>query len=257
MTPALIRYTETDGIGRLALNRPERHNALVPELLDALAGALAHCAARPPRALVLAAEGKSFSSGGDVGGFYAVPRAARRAYAERVVGTLNDCILALLRMPCPTVAAVHGMVTGGSVGLMLACDIAVGGPRTHVAPWYTVVGYSPDGGWTALMPERIGRGRALEVQLLNRIIESDEALRLGLIQHLAPDTGGVAALAHELATRIGAARPGSVRHTLALMRPDAARVARFLTAELRHFVEQIDTDEAERGMADFLGIASS
>lgn len=257
MTSGLVLYTEAEGIGRLVLNRPERHNALVPELLDALAEALARCAAQPPRALTLAAQGKSFSSGGDVGGFYAVSRAGRRAYAELVVGALNSIIVQLLQLPCPTVAAVHGMVTGGSVGLMLACDIAVGGPHTHIAPWYTVVGYSPDGGWTALMPERIGRARALQVQLLNRRIDADEATHLGLLQQLAPDTPGVQALANEVATQLCAAKPGSVRHTLALMRPDPARVAAGLAAELQHFVEQIDTDEAERGMADFLGVAGA
>ncbi|HCR80727.1 MAG TPA: enoyl-CoA hydratase/isomerase family protein, partial [Alcanivorax sp.] len=100
----------------------------------------------------LDAEGRSFSTGGDVGGFYDTPRAERHDYASRVVGTLNAVILDLLSLPLPTVAAVHGMVTGGSVGLVLACDIVVAGPRASFAPWYTRVGYSPDGGWTALMP---------------------------------------------------------------------------------------------------------
>lgn len=253
MSAPLILRTEAEGVVRLTLNRPARHNALVPELLDALADALVHCATRPPRALILAAEGKSFSSGGDVAGFYAVPQMARKAYAERIVGTLNDVILALLRLPCPTVAAVHGMVTGGSVGLMLACDIAVGGPATHIAPWYTAVGFSPDGGWSALMPERIGRARALSVQLLNQRIEAEEALRLGLLHVLAPETEAVSTQANAIADRLCAAKPGSVRHTLALTRPDIDRVSQALSNELKHFLEQIATNEAEHGMAAFLG----
>ncbi len=251
---ALVLRTEHDGIVELRLNRPARHNALVPELLEALAAELTRLAAAPPRALVLGAEGRSFSSGGDVGGFYAVPQADRQAYAQRVVGALNAVILALLRLPCPTVAAVQGLVTGGSVGLVLACDIAVGGPRTSFAPWYTAVGYSPDGGWTALMPERIGRARALEVQLLNQRLDAAEAARLGLLQRVADDSGTVAPLARELATQAAAGKPGSVRHTLALVRPDPVVVARGLDAELTHFLAQIATAEADRGMADFLGI---
>lgn len=254
---ALVLRTEHDGIVELRLNRPARHNALVPELLEALAAELTRLAAAPPRALVLGAEGRSFSSGGDVGGFYAVPQADRQAYAQRVVGALNAVILALLRLPCPTVAAVQGLVTGGSVGLVLACDIAVGGPRTSFAPWYTAVGFSPDGGWTALMPERIGRARAMEVQLLNQRLDAEEALRLGLLQQLAPDTEGVGPLAHQLAAQVAAAKPSSVRHTLTLMRPDVDAVGRGLAAELAHFLAQIDTDEADHGMADFLGITDA
>lgn len=252
MNTVPVRYQQADGIATLTLDRAERHNALVPELLQGLRDALARCRQDRPAALILRAEGRSFSSGGDVAGFYDTPRGERRAYAERVVGALNAAMLDLLRLPVPTVAAVHGLVTGGSVGLVLACDIAVAGPRSHFAPWYSAVGFSPDGGWTALMPERIGRGRALDVQLTNRRIEAREALDLGLVQYLA-DEGGVADKAAEVAGRLRAAKPGSVRHTLTLTRPDPERVARALDAEYRHFLEQIDSDEADRGMAAFLG----
>jgi len=254
MTAALVRHRQENGIATLTLNRPERHNALVPELLDGLRDALARCREERPAALILDAEGRSFSSGGDVAAFYEIPRRERRVYAGRVVGGLNAAMLDLLRLPVPTVAAVHGLVSGGSVGLVLACDIAVAGPRAHFAPWYTAVGFSPDGGWTALMPERIGRGRALDVQLSNRRIEAREALDLGLVQYLAEE-GGVADRARAVAERLRTARPGSLRHTLALTRPDPERVARLLDAEYLHFLEQIDSDEADRGMAAFLGRA--
>lgn len=252
MTTAPVHYQHADGIATLTLNRPERHNALVQELLDGMRDALTRCREEKPAALILRAEGRSFSSGGDVAAFYDVRRSERRTYAERLVGALNGVMLDLLRLPLPTVAAVHGMVTGGSVGLVLACDIVVAGPRAHFAPWYTAVGFSPDGGWTSLMPERIGRGRALDVQLTNRRIEAGEALDLGLVQYLAEE-GGVADKAREVAERLRAAKTASVRHTLALTRPDPQRVARALDAELRHFVELIDGDEADTGMAAFLG----
>src|SRR3546814_9842631 len=108
-------------------------------------------------------------------------------------------------------------VTGGSLGLALACDIAVGGPGTSFAPWYTAVGFSPDGGWTGLLPERIGRARALDIQLLNRLVDADEAHRIGLIQHLADD-GDVRGLAFSLAAKTIRGRPRSIRHTLTLCR---------------------------------------
>jgi len=252
---ALVQTVERDGIVTLTLNRPERHNALVPELTAALNAALVHAASARPVALVLRGNGRSFSSGGDVGQFYATPRGQRRAYAAELVGGLNDAILALLDMPCPTVAVVHGMVTGGSAGLALACDIAVGGARASFAPWYTVVGFSPDGGWTALMPERIGRARALDVQLLNRRIDADEAHRLGLLQYLAAEDALEAAVDGILQT-LARAKPASVRSTLALLRPARDRVASALEAERQQFLEQIVSDEADAGMAQFLAASS-
>lgn len=254
MSDAPVLYHRETDIARITLNRPRRHNALIPELLDALREALARCRRDAPAALILQAAGRSFSSGGDVAGFFDTPRARRRDYAARVVGALNETLLDLLRLPVPTVVAAHGLVTGGSVGLVLACDIAVAGPATHFAPWYTTVGFSPDGGWTALMPERIGRGRALDVQLTNRRIDAAEAFSLGLVQHLAED-GDVAGRATRVAARVAAARPDSVRRTLTLTRPDPERIAPALDAEYRHFLEQIGGEEADRGMAEFLGRA--
>lgn len=245
-------YRLEDGIGRLTLNRPERHNALVPELLADLREALARCREDLPPALILDAAGKSFSTGGDVAGFYDTPRPLRRDYAARVVGELNRTIIDLLNLPVPTIAAVHGLVTGGSIGLVLACDLVVLGPKASFAPWYTVVGYSPDGGWTALLPERIGRARALDIQLTNRSLGAEEAHQSGLGQYLAASDKELAT-AWTLANQIRARQPGSVARTLRLNRPDPGLVAGALEQEYRQFLEQIVTDEADQGMAAFLG----
>ncbi|SFR68437.1 2-(1,2-epoxy-1,2-dihydrophenyl)acetyl-CoA isomerase [Marinobacter daqiaonensis] len=250
MTQVLYRLEA--GIARLTLNRPERHNALVPELLRDLRRALAQCGQDRPGALVIDSAGKSFSTGGDVAGFHDIAREFRARYGAEVVGELNRAILDLLTLPVPTVVAVHGMVTGGSLGLILASDIVVAGPQASFAPWYTVVGYSPDGGWTALLPERIGRARALEIQLTNRTMNQDEALGCGLAQYPA-DAGEELDRALTIANQIRARKPGSVRRTLRLTRPDPGHVAGALEREYREFLEQITTDEADLGMADFLG----
>lgn len=248
----LIQHEMDNGIARITLNRPARHNALVPELLDALRAAIAGCATANPAALVLAANGRSFSTGGDIAAFYATPRTQREAYAERVVGALNATILDLLQLRCPTLVAVQGAVTGGSMGLVLACDMALAANNASFAPWYTVVGFSPDGGWTALMPERIGHARALHVQLFNKHITAAQALQLGLVQELAANSAVLAA-AMAAARQLQDAQRGSIEHTLQLMRPDLARVKASLAAEQRHFVAHIASAEADRGMAAFLG----
>ncbi|WP_189571456.1 enoyl-CoA hydratase/isomerase family protein [Marinobacter zhanjiangensis] len=247
-----VIYRQSNGIGRLTLNRAERHNALVPELLEDLSRALEQCRQESPSVLVIDAAGKSFSTGGDVAGFYDTPRADRHSYARTVVGTLNTVIGQLLTLPVPTVTAVQGMVTGGSIGLVLASDIVVAGPKASFAPWYTVVGYSPDGGWTALLPERIGRARALDVQLTNRTISRDEAVAWGLVQYSSA-AGAELSKALAIATTLARHKAGSMARTLRLNRPDPERAAAALERELEQFLEQIITDEADQGMAEFLG----
>ena len=254
MSESLVQFALQDGVAEVTLNRPQRHNALVPELLQALSEVLVRVEQRAPRAMVLSARGPSFSTGGDVAAFHDTPRDRRAAYAEEVVGGLNRVIVQLLRLPVPTVAAVHGMVTGGSLGLVLACDLVVAGPRASFTPWYTVVGFSPDGGWTALLPERIGRGRALDLQLRNARLDAGEAHAHGLVQHLA-DEGQTRSRALVLAAELQTRWAGSVRGTLALTRPDPGCVAAALEAEKKAFVEQIVSDEAEAGMAAFLSRA--
>jgi len=245
---SLVLYDHAGGVVTLTLNHPERHNALVPELIEALNAALTRAAQAMPTALVLRAAGRSFSTGGDVRRFYETPRPQRRDYAHTLVGALNQAILALLNMPCPTIVVVHGMVTGGALGLVLACD----SPQASLAPWYTVVGFSPDGGWTALLPERIGRAHALEIQLLNQQLDATEAQRIGIFRSVATNETLDTVLAQTLST-LRNAKPGSLRHTLALMRPECRRIALALETERQHFLQQIDTDEAEIGMAHFLG----
>lgn len=250
--PMVLRRVD-GGIAHLVLNRPQRHNALIPGLLRDLRDALADCARQPAAALVLTANGPSFSTGGDVAAFHDCPTGqSRRRYAEEVVGLLNGVIEDLLRLPFPSIAGVHGMVTGGSIGLVLGCDLVVAGPRASFTPWYVDVGFSPDGGWTALLPARIGSARALSAQLLNRTIGAREAFDWGLVTHLA-EQGRESAVAAELAARIADKKIGSIRRTLALMRPNVEAIAVALEAERRQFVEQIQTQEAEAGMAAFLG----
>ena len=84
---------------------------------------------------------------------------ALERFGDAIVSSLNRAILALRALPCPTVAAVNGPVTGGAIGLMLACDITLMCRDAFIQPYYARMGFAPDGGWTALLPERIGTAR--------------------------------------------------------------------------------------------------
>lgn len=244
--------TEREGaIAFLTLNRPERHNSLAPELLTGLLVAIDGLRDRAElRAVVLQANGRSFSTGGDMRAFYEhLPDI--QAYADDLVGLLNRTILALIAFPAPIVAAVHGMVTGGSLGLALACDIVLVTPEATFTPYYSTVGYSPDGGWTALLPDLVGRGRAAAALMSNRTITAEEAVAWGMAQRLVPSEA-VRAEARATAWAIAEQAPGSVRCAKRLLWADEAQIAARLEAERRQFVEQIATAEARQGIVAFV-----
>jgi 2-(1,2-epoxy-1,2-dihydrophenyl)acetyl-CoA isomerase len=243
------RLDIADTVARLTLNRPERHNSLVPDLLDSLNANLAQVAAnRDVRAVILQANGRSFSTGGDVAGFYAIPRGQRRAYAEGLVGSLNRAILALLRLPVPVIGRIHGPLTGGSLGLLLACDLVAVTPQTFIQPYYAEVGFSPDGGWTAMLPARIGAARTREIQILNRRLTAQDALALGLA-NACVEAGALDATIEAWLETLSRMQRGSLSRTKALLADDCEAG---LKAELEQFLDQIATDEADAGMARFL-----
>lgn len=250
-----LTQLDIDGpVARLTLDRPDRHNSLVPELITSLLQDLEKIASRTEiRALVLRAAGRSFSTGGDVSGFHTLPREARRSYAETLVGGLNDAILALLDLPIPVIGRIQGPVTGGALGLLLACDLAVMAPPAFIQPYYVQVGFSPDGGWTALLPERIGMARTREIQLLNRRITAAEAVQLGLATTLAESEYMDQTIDTWLAMLLGN-RPVATRRTKQLLWPPYKRaaLAATLEAEKQKFMDQISSPEAEAGMAQFL-----
>lgn len=169
---------------RIVLDRPRRGNALTPELLDDVLDKLD--GAETAMAVVITGAGRAFSSGGDIGEFHAraSDREALLAYADRIVSALNRTILRLRATPCPVIAAVNGPVTGGSVGLMLAADIVVMARHAFIQPYYARMGFAPDGGWTALLPERIGRARTARWLALDERVGAEEALAMGLVDRV-------------------------------------------------------------------------
>ncbi len=253
----LVRTEIAEGVARLTLDRPARHNSLVPELLEDLRAAIEAVQDNADaEVVVLAGAGRSFSTGGDIGAF-AEAGDDIAAYGTRIVGLLNECILALYDLPKPLIARVHGPVTGGSLGLVLAADLVVMAPEAFIAPYYVEVGFSPDGGWSAILPERIGPARTAAIQLLNRHVDAAEAERLGLATAVAPAEEMDRQIEDWAATLRGKV-PGGLRAAKASLLPPERRraVAEALEAERQAFVEAVRRPETRAGVARFVGRAA-
>jgi enoyl-CoA hydratase/carnithine racemase len=247
----LIQLDISGPLAVLTLNRAERHNSLVPKLLVEILAALEGIARDPDvQAVILQANGRSFSTGGDVGGFHA-HLDDLEAYASEIVGLLNQVILALVESPMPVVAAVHGVVTGGSLGLVLGCDVVLVAPEASFTPYYSVVGFGPDGGWTAMLPSIIGPKRATKVLLRNLTISAEQAVVWGLASRIV-SADRIRDEALVVAQDIAAKKPGSIHHTKRLLSLANSDLAVRLEAERSRFVEQIGTREARQGIVAFL-----
>ena len=245
--------TRIDGpVATVILNRPDRHNSLVPAMLAELGDAIAGCESQPDvGVLVLRAEGPSFSTGGDLRGFREHADEIEQ-YAHKLVGLLNDAIIRLYDCRLPVITVINGQVTGGAMGFVLASDIVLVTERASFTPYYVEAGFSPDGGWTAILPDVIGHTRARTVQLLNQTIDPEQALDWGLATAYAESAGHEEAV-KELCEQILGKKPGSMACTRRLMRPRDLESR--LEQERTQFIEQIATGEAKTGIREWLGDA--
>lgn len=255
MSQALVRLEKKAAIATLTLKRTEMQNALIPELLEAVLAALAEIHHDDSiRVVVLAAEGPAFSIGGDMRRFVAEGRLGKAnllAYSARLVGRLNETVLAMINLPQPIIGAVHGTVTGGSIGFVGGCDLMVLADNAVFKAHYATAGYCPDGGWTSAIADLIGTRRTAAALLLNRSISASEALNWGLATELAP-TSEVLARAQALAARIAAYPIGTMHYAKRLLASESATLAARLEGERRGFLDLIGSDDALQGMERFL-----
>lgn len=246
---SMVHIDVCDQVATIVIDRPCRHNSLVPQLLTQLSESFRRVGRRSDvRVIVLKAVGKSFSIGGDLGAFCDHEQEIE-LFAEQLVGALNQAILSIDDCDVPVVVAVDGRVTGGALGLVLACDIVVVTERATFTPYYVDVGFSPDGGWTAILPDMIGRGRATAVQLLNDSISARQAVEWGIAYKLASSVQLDHAIA-EITFRLVRKKPGSMKSTKRLMRNTGLRKG--LDHERRMFVQKIGGREALDGLKEFV-----
>jgi enoyl-CoA hydratase len=208
--PGTVRLEVTDGVAILTLNQPEKRNPMSEEMGEELAAALRDVEGRAAvRVLVLAGAGESFCAGGDLALIEANTR--REVEARRqVMRAYYDRYLSLLRLPIPTVAAVHGHAVGGGLALALACDLRYAAEDAKLSVNFARLGLHPGMASTLTLPRAIGAARALELFYTGRVVSGREAEALGLVNRAVP-RGEVMATALDTARTIAQGAPLVVR----------------------------------------------
>jgi len=186
-TDAPVLLEEYDrGVLRLTLNRPDARNALSAALMSALLEALSRAATDPlARVVVIAGAGPAFCAGHDLREMRADQR--RETY-ERLFAQCSELMLAIVRLPKPVIAEVHGVATAAGCQLVATCDLAVAAEDARFATPGVNIGLFCSTPMVALT-RAIGRKAAMEMLLTGKLIDAETARAIGLVNRVVPREG--------------------------------------------------------------------
>lgn len=199
------------GVLLLRLNRPERMNSMTVEMFGEIRTAARALRDSGARALILTGAGeRAFCAGFDLAEIEVITRMGVREFLkfqELATGGLA----ALRQLPFPVIAAIHGAASGGGLSLALTADIRLAAPTAKFNAAFVKVGLSAgELGTSWQLTRLVGPGRAAEIAYTARIIEAEEAARIGLVNRVVPSER-LLGEALELTRQIAGNSPGGVR----------------------------------------------
>ena len=240
--------SERDGAGqRIAINRPDKKNALTADMYDALSTALEQAEADDGvRVILLHAKGAAFTAGNDLEDFLKKP------WKEQAIPPAVRFIHAVARARKPIVAAVQGLAVGVGTTILLHCDLVYAAEDAKLVMPFINLGIVPEAASTVLLPLAIGRQRAAELFMLGAPLSARRAFEMGLVNAVvAPEAllATAAAAAQQLAEKPA----GALRACKALMtRAQQSEVERAMREEVMVISERLESAETKEALSAFL-----
>lgn len=179
-----IEVNTADGVTEIALNRPDKLNAVTPAMQQELLHALQVAnETRDVRCVLLTGNGRAFCAGQDLA---SIQSEKPIDYGELLRSGYNPIVLTMVNLKKPIVAAINGVAAGAGVSLALACDIKIASDKAKFVQAFRHVGLVPDSGATWLLPRHVGLASAMELAFLGDTIDAQQAKQLGLVNRVAP-----------------------------------------------------------------------
>lgn len=206
------------GVLTATLNRPEKYNALTFEMYDRIAEL---CSTVPADGSVKAivfrgAGGKAFAAGTDISLFRSFETPEQGIAYEK---NADKVFTALERCPVPTIAAITGACTGGGAGIAACCDMRIASRSLKYGfPIARTLGNCLSAATLERLVALVGEAGVIDLIYTSRLIEADEALRIGLVNEVVEDHAAVEARADALARQIAGHAPLTMRVTKELLR---------------------------------------
>lgn len=206
-----VLEAERDGVAWITLNRPAVLNAMNPELMDSLVGALTRAAESPSaRCVVLAGAGRAFCVGGDDADIRARQEQAAKTtsigalieHQSRVMMLRVQSTVLLHTMPKPTIAVIQGYAVGGGLSLALAADFRLAASDAQLRAVFAQRALSGGFGINYHLTHTVGSAKARELMILDPVITGEEALVMGMVTAVHPPDeleGAAEAMARRLA----------------------------------------------------------
>jgi methylglutaconyl-CoA hydratase len=246
MTDLILVQPVQAGVTIVALNRPDRRNALSIELMRQLCDAVEHLSADPAqRVVILRGEGPVFCAGLDL------TEAAEFALAEESGQLVERTLRTLRETPLVTICAAHGSALAGGAGLLAACDLAVAADDLWIGFPEVRRGLLP-ALITGVLKDKLRDGDLRELFLVAEPIAAKRTLEIGLVQRVVP-AGQVLAEATSLAQSVLKGGPQAVRGTKQMLNelrqvPPGDLMTHLL--QVHHAARE--SEEAREGLVAFL-----
>jgi enoyl-CoA hydratase len=236
-------------VALMTVNRPDKMNALNVRTREEILAALTELSEDPGiRVVVITGAGeKAFIAGADISEFTGKSPLETREMMQkcRAFDAMED-------FPKPVIAMINGYALGGGCELAMSCDIRIASTRAKLGQPEIKLGIIPGGGGTQRLPRMIGEGKAMELILTGDTIDAEEALRLGLLNHVVPPDQ-LETKTMEIANKI--AEMSSV--ALQMAKKSVKNAARLglqagLEAETDLFILCFTSEDKEEGVRAFL-----
>ena len=220
-----IRYSAGAGIARIVLDRPEKHNAITPEMARELRDVCAEVDRDDDvRVAIISGAGeRSFSAGSDMNAL--ADLSDLWAFRNRI-----EYAAVVRDVRKPVIAALRGWVLGGGMEIALAADIRIAGRSARIGGPEVTRGWLGGGGASQMLPRLVGYGQAMRLLLTGDSIDAETALRIGLVEELVEDSE-LMLRADEMAAKIASFSPMATQSVKAATR---AALSMPLEAGLRY-----------------------
>jgi len=239
----------SDGVALLVLDNPDLRNAMSPEMTSSWVSAIDELTGDPSvRVVVVTGEGTAFCSGGITSWIAGDPEASVDELRTRMIAFYRAW-LSIRRLEVPTIAAINGATIGAGLCMALACDIRYATDSAKLGMPFLKLGMHPGMAGTFLLPDVVGPAAARDLLLTGRLVQGEEALRLGLVSRVMPREGFLdEALA--AAAAVAANAPIATRLTkLALAGPGHADLETALQWEALAQPITLATEDLQEGIA--------
>ena len=253
--PSPIRFEIRDRVATLTLDRPDKLNALVPEMKEGLLEALAKASEPGVKVLLLRGAGRAFCAGGDLGWITQALSEGRWTELESLLDLGATVAFGLATLPKPVVAVVQGPAAGAGMSLALCADLRIAAPEAAFSMAFVKIGLHPDWGGSVMLSRLVNPALAGELMMTGEAIDAARAQALGLVNRIVP-ADQLESAAEALAQRLAAGPAETFARIKATLLRNQGLDSETLRARLQAEGDQMKAamrhPDAREGLAAFL-----